>query len=281
MAQFSFIEVSYDASITSDLDMELQMERLGFIHRSQHALDQVGFWTHRQCIILLRRSQTGDIPKVSGLGFLGEHADIDRLGASFDRDSDFFVSEQYGLKTYIVQENQFQTAIDHMYNEIDMTSTSNNALKNFSGIVLDADEAIKDHFIGLGFRSTKHSANYDTLVGDVNNFSILISKKPKKSLVPTIICDTDDVFSSTAFFTAQGCDIPKFDDTTMQELNFGKLNHKIVGYNCKAFGSENSYTIENFIRNAANDIDLIVRQRSKYIHILEETVDSYYEFSTD
>ena len=50
----------------------------------------------------------------------------------------------------------------------------------------------------------------------------------------------------------------------------------------KAYGNVKVVdTIENFIRNAANDIDLIVRQRSKYIHILEETVDSYYEFSTD
>ena len=277
MAQFSFIEVSYDATITSDVDMELQMERLGFIHRSQHAMDQVGFWTHRQCIVLLRRSPIGVNPKVTGLGFLGSHDDIDRTGATFDKDSDFFVSECYGMKTYIVQENQFQSAIDHIYNEMDMVTESNNALKNFSGIVLDADEAIKDHYIALGFRTTKHSDKYDTLVGDGNNFSILISKRPKKSIVPTIICDTHDVFSSTAFFTAQGCDIPKFEDTT--ELNFGKLNHKILGYNCKAFGTENSYTIENFIKNAANDLDLIVRQRSKYIHILEETVDSYYELT--
>ena len=78
-----------------------------------------------------------------------------------------------------------------MYNEMDMITESNNALKNFSGIVLDADEAIKDHYIGLGFRTTKHSENYDTLVGDGNNFSILISKRPKKSIVPTIICDTN------------------------------------------------------------------------------------------
>ena len=118
MAQFSFIEVSYDATITSDVDMELQMERLGFIHRSQHAMDQVGFWTHRQCIVLLRRSPIGVNPKVTGLGFLGSHDDIDRTGATFDKDSDFFVSECYGMKTYIVQENQFQSAIDHMYNEI-------------------------------------------------------------------------------------------------------------------------------------------------------------------
>ena len=59
---------------------------------------------------------------------------------------------------------------------------------------------------------------------------------------------------------------------------FKELNHKIKGYNCKAWGNENSHTIENFVPGVTKDIDLIVRQRSKYIHILEETVDSYYEY---
>ena len=59
--------------------------------------------------------------------------------------------------------------------------------------------------------------------------------------------------------------------------NFGtKLNYKIRAYNCRAWGNEQSYTIENFIKVTPN-IDIIYRQRNQYLHIQESTIDSYYE----
>lgn len=276
MAQFSFIELSFDPMVTAEKDMQWQLSRLGFKHRSQHAMDLVGFWSHNNCILMIRRDSIADDPKITGLGFIGDLSDIENNNATFDKTCDFFVCDNTeGFHTYFVQENQFKKSIDDVYQRIDSTN-SPNTLGYFSGIILNQNSgALRDHYQGIGFRMTKNSDKYDTLVGDGNNFTIMCSKTPKQSTVPTIVIDTPDVFRATAWFVTQGFDIPNFEN---QELNFGKLNHKIKGYNCKAWGNENSHTIENFVPGVTKDIDLIVRQRSKYIHILEETVDSYYEY---
>lgn len=276
MAQFSFIELSFDPMVTSEKDMQWQLRRLGFKHRSQHAMDIVGIWSHNQCILMVRRDSIADDPRITGLGFLGKFEDINRTNAEFDRTSDFFVCDNTeGFKTYIVQENQLNESIEDVYKPID-TTNSVNAFGSFSGIILNLNSnSLRDHYQELGFRMTKNSDKYDTLVGEGNNFTIMCSKLPKQSIVPTIVIDTQDVFRATAWAVTQGFDIPTFEQ---QDLTFGKLNHKIKGYNCKAWGNETSYTIENFIPAVANNIDIIVRQRSKYIHILEETVDSYYEY---
>ena len=69
-------------------------------------------------------------------------------------------------------------------------------------------------------------------------------------------------------------DLPEFE--LIQNENFGtKLNWKIHTYNCKAWGNENSYTIENMLE--FTNADLIFRQRKNYLKIKEHTVDSYYE----
>ena len=92
--------------------------------------------------------------------------------------------------------------------------------------------------------------------------------------VPSIICDTDDVFTTTANYVSNGVELRKFDND--RDLDFGDLNHKIRGYNCNAVGNENSYTIENLIPNAAPNLDIIFRQRKQYLNISESTLDTYY-----
>ena len=239
-------------------------------------MDMVGFWSHNSCILMVRRDSIASDPCITGLGFIGSIVDIDNNQATFDKTCDFFVCDNTeGFKTYFVQENQFKNSIENVYERIDTTNTVN-TLGFFSGIILNLNSsAMRDHYQSIGFRMTKNSDKYDTLVGDGNNFTIMCSKLPKQSTVPTIVIDTQDVFRATAWFVTQGFTMPTF---KQQLLNFGKLNHKIKGYDCKAWGNENRYTIENFIPGVANNIDIIIRQRSKYIHILEETVDSYYEY---
>ena len=276
MAKFSFLELSFDPKITSEIEIEKNLSTLGFAHRSQHGMDLVGFWSHDSCIILLRRDTINSTPRITGIGLIGNLNDIEMHNATFDRTSDFFVCDNtQGFKTYLVMENQLGDDLREIYQPIDMISQTN-FLSKFSGIVLNCNTgAVRDHYQALGFRMTKNTNNYDTLVGPENNFTIMCSKSQKKSVVPTIICDCHDVFKATAYFSSQNCDLQKFED--QPELNFGHLNHKILGYNCRAWGNENSYTIENFIQNAINNTDIIIRQRNKYIHILEETIDSYYE----
>lgn len=277
VAKFAFLEISYDTSITSDEEFSVYMTQFGFVLRSIHAMEQTGFWTHGQAIFLSRKTNIGTQPTITGLGLIGTVADITNINAVFDVTTDFFVADNgKGFKTYIIQENQLDKNVVGTYNIIDLKTKSDDAIKQFSGIILNSNSnMVRDHYQALGFRMTKNSDNYDTLVSEVNNFSLLLCKKDREIQVPTIIADTDDIFKSTAYFVSKNCDIPTFQEPPAE--GFGKLTFKINGYNCRAWGNENSYTIENFIKDFCGRIDFIVRQRRKYLHILEHTVDSYYE----
>ena len=78
MAEFSFIEISYDPSVVSPKVMNNQLSRLGFIHRTQHTYGPVGFWNLNNCIILLRSDDSKQSAHISGIGFNGNVEDIDR-----------------------------------------------------------------------------------------------------------------------------------------------------------------------------------------------------------
>lgn len=48
MAEFSFIEITYDPFINDKESVYDSLKRIGFTHRSQHAMDFVGFWSLRK-----------------------------------------------------------------------------------------------------------------------------------------------------------------------------------------------------------------------------------------
>ena len=129
-----------------------------------------------------------------------------------------------------------------------------------------------EHYETIGFTIENDTEKYTTLLSPSKRFSILCAKHKSEKI--TIISDTEDVFQATAFFIANEFDMPEF--ILPKESNFdSKLHWKIQTYNCKAWGNENSYTIENMLE--FTNADLIFRQRKNYIKIKEDTVDSYYE----
>ena len=82
-----------------------------------------------------------------------------------------------------------------------------------------------------------------------------IKTRGEDSVIQTLSVNTH---TSVLFFSTEG------------------LVYKIKAYNCRAWGNEKSYTIENFIEGIAPNIDIIFRQRNQYLHIQETTLDSYY-----
>lgn len=240
-------------------------------------MNAVGFWNHKECIFLVRKIDNNKSPYISGIGMLGDINDIDVLGAEFDRTSDFFkVSTNFGLDTYIIQENQIDPDIENSYMIVDSTTPSLSAFNNFTGIKLSCFGAlVKDHFVKLGFSFYDVSENYAKLISPNKKFTIMCLKDDCiNNNVPTVLVDTHDVFKATAFFTSTDLSIPKFD--LENQSSFGKLDYKINAYNCKAWGNEDSYTIENFLNNVFEGLDIIFRQRKQYLHIQETTLDSYY-----
>ena len=274
MAEFSFIEITYDPFINDKESVYDSLKRIGFTHRSQHAMDFVGFWSLRKCIIMLREDNTNTTPAVTGLGFIGDVDDITNLKAVLDTSSDFFkVENTNGLDTYIIQENQIGRSLELCYTSIDALTPSHKHLQHISGIkiVHNSPEMI-EHYKTIGFTIENDTKKYTTLLSPSKRFSILCAKHKSEKI--TIISDTEDVFQATAFFIANQFDLPEFDIEKESKFD-AKLHWKIQTYNCKAWGNENSYTIENMLE--FNNMDLIFRQRKNYIKIKEDTVDSYYE----
>ena len=57
---------------------------------------------------------------------------------------------------------------------------------------------------------------------------------------------------------------------------FGRLAHKIKGYNVKAWGNEESHSLENVIPAVDNfPTDIIFRQRRQYLKINQYTLEYY------
>ena len=162
------------------------------------------------------------------------------------------------------------------YTEANSRSNPENGLNYVSGIVYNSTDArMRDFYQELGFRFTKTGDNYYTFMSANNRFSIMMDLQNNDGKVPSIICDTDDVFKTTANYVANKVPLKKF-KIEPAKLEFGEMNHKIVGYNCNGDGNENSYTIENLIPNAAPNLDIIFRQRKQYLNISETTLDTYY-----
>ena len=280
MAEFSFIEISYDPTTVSTAVVSDSLTALGFVHRSQHVNNVVGFWNLRACIVLLRADDSNMPAHITGIGFNGTVEDVKRTGSVLDTDSDFFCSYNgAGLRTYIVQEKQLQhtgNGLAASYSVVDSSSNDLTHLEYISGIKINCHnaEAI-EHYIKLGFRYTDVSDNYGKLTCENNRFTIMLDKRVESCDVPTVICDTHDVFDATAYFLSAGIELKQFNHNVHQ--NFGdELNYKIRAYNCRAWGNERSYTIENFVEGTGHGIDIIFRQRNQYLHIHETTIESYY-----
>ena len=280
MAEFSFLEFSYDPSVTATEDITDYLTKLGFIHRSQHKSEIVGFWNLKSCILLLRKTHDFNAGSITGIGFNGNENTIQELDCEFDPSSNLFVcNNEHGIKTYLLDENQihhFKPELSETYRVIDHETKGLKHMEYISGVRMEGyNDSIIEHYARLGFKYSDVSENYAKLICENNRFTIMLDKRKNTNEIKTVICDTHDVFDATAYFTSQNIKLKRFNHNVHQ--NFGtKLNYKIRAYNCRAWGNEKSYTIENFIYGVAPGLDIIYRQRNQYLHIQETTLESYY-----
>ena len=107
MAEYSFLEISYDPNVSNTEDVHETLGTLGFIHRSQHRSGVVGFWTLRTCLFMLRTNNSNRAPYVSGVGFIASTEEIEYCEADFEADSGFNkINTDSGLNIYLIQESQ-------------------------------------------------------------------------------------------------------------------------------------------------------------------------------
>jgi hypothetical protein len=277
MANFGFLEYSFNPNNSNKEDIFTSLNRLGFVHRSQHHSQLTGFWVQNSTILSLRETPLVDQPGVSGLGLIVSREKIEQLMPEYDSSNNLFVkSDCCGLRILLATEEQIASLGDNGYRVVDRREYITPGLEFFSGILYDcSDPAVIEFYKSLGFKVTKVGKIYSTLLSNENRFSLLMNRHTNTGRVTTAVCDVTDVFYTTSCYTVLGVPLKQFDiDSSI--LNFGnKLNYRIVGYNCAAFGNADSYTIENYIPNALPNMDLIFRMRKQYLNITEQTLKFY------
>ena len=278
-AEYSFIEYSYNEKIIATDIVEQKLTDLGFTKRTRNEEGTISLWTQQLCIFVLRNTQQQLEPGITGIGLSCPLDVINHLGAQYEMESGMYI---YPLgernRLLLMPENEFEDMKKTLSKTIPRTGEiATNGLNYISGVIFNSTEPrMMDVLQDIGFRFTRSTTNYNVLMSSNNRFTLLLNKTSSDGNWPTMICDTDDVFSATASMIAMKVKLRKF-DVDNNKLKFDKLNHKIKGYNCHAVGNQDSYTIENLAEKALPNFDLIFRQRKQYLHIREDTLGFYYE----
>lgn len=278
MIDFSFIEYSFDPTVTNRETIHTNLNKMGFIHRSQHNSAPVGFWSQNQSIILLREIEDGLEPRISGIGFNIPLTTLELIAdsLSLENSNAFSITMSNSLRILFVPEDWTEMFLTNDYTLIDKNRYNTTGLENFTGIIInDSGSEVIEYFETIGFKLSKESDRYQSLVSLNRRFTVVLDRSKSDGKVASVIADTNDVFKTTACFTVTNVPLRKF-DINKEELNFGKLNHKIIGYNCLAIGNEEKFTIENFVDRAFGITDLIFRMRKQVLHVTEQTLKVYY-----
>lgn len=279
-ADYSFFEYSFDSLLYSSDELAETLASLGFTCVSMHVSGKVSVWSHNLCIIMLRDCAGIASPRITGLGFIADSDLIDSLDPKHDVDTDMWVTgDKNGMRILLINENDIsvlRSGLTEKYTPTGTEFTRNAGLEFVSGMVYNSvDRHMLDFYQNIGFKFTKSTDRFNTLLGANSRFTILCDKVVQDSAVRAIVFDTPNVFSATAFFTANGLQHRRFYNKSSS--NVGELNHKVKGYNCIAFGNENSYTIENFIPQALPGVDFVYRQRKQYFGLEDPIVEHYRE----
>jgi hypothetical protein len=276
MSNFSFIEYSFDPNKNNPEEIFSSLNRLGFVQRNIHASNKSSMWTQHQCIILLREHTNIAVPCVTGVGIVVDESTLTD-SYHFDEDCGMLVAhDPNNFRILAMPELSLSKMIAHGYTVIDKKQYETTGLEYFSGIVYNTtDSNVITFYENLGFKYTRNSDRYDTLMSTNNRFTLLLNKKNNSNSVNIVYADTSDVFKTTSCYTVAGFNSREYTiDKT--NLNFGiNLNYKITGYNCIAKGNQESYTIENIVREPLPGFDLVYRTRKQYLHIEEEIVDTH------
>jgi len=278
MPNVSFIEYSFDPYKLDPESIYSSLNRLGFVQRNLHTSNQSGMWTQNQCIILLRETNNANEPHVSGLGLVLSEDQVDFPKDYFDEECGMYVThDPNGFRILSMPEKNLSKMISYGYQIIDKRVYDTPGLEYFSGVVYNTYSAdILNFYQSIGFKCSKSSGKYDTLMSKNNRFTLLLSKHDDSGAVDVVYTDTSDVFKTTCCYTVAGFNFKDY-AVDQSKLNFGTpLNYKIAGYNCAAFGNQNSYSIENSVKEPVPNLDLIFRSRKQHLHINEDIVEYHY-----
>jgi hypothetical protein len=273
MFDFSFVEYSYNPNTISADQIRSQLKLLGFVHRTQHRNNSVGFWVQNNCILLVREHQHQLVPGISGIGFIADCEDF-LPDTVKDPDSDICCKVVNGMRLLFVPATQMITLMTNNFETVDNSPYKMQGLEYISAVMYNMDVTSEEEFKVLGFTNSKSSDTLRSIASKNKRLSIIINNSFNVDK-RTIYIDTADLFYAAACLELAGVSSKSSTGSNVPD-GFGNLAHKIVGYQCSAAGNSNSYSIEKFYPDVLPNTDLILRMRKQYININEQALLSYY-----
>jgi len=244
---------------------------LGFNQASIHKTSGATFWHNRNCIVLLRPANTDGL---SGVSFVTTENIINSANAVYDDVTGWF-SFGNKLKIYLQTEDQIKTVIQNEY-QASPVNNFDTGVDKFGGVVLNINELCDTNLLTVLELKEFSNDRYTKFVSK-NNFSLYFDKQNDTSK-PTVFVDCFDIFKNIALLSLDSSiQMKKYNQ---QQNNFGKLTHKINGYDCIAEGNKDSYSIEKMILDTPSNVNFVLRQRSKKLHINETMLHRHYELNT-
>lgn len=278
MANFAFIEYSYNSSIENEDVVFDRLNQLGFSLRSKHNFQPVTFWSQGTSILMLRDDEQLPVSgQITGIGLVASRDDIVSHHDSVPCPvTDFFKINfpVMGFNLYLLEEGTLGSLTELTYTRVDddFYKVKGHNIMCFSGIEFDSDnERLKNVLESLGF--VDDSSNRNRFISPNKSFTVLFRFKGNNKAT-SLICDTQDIFKTTASMSFNGVNFLKIDQ---EPEGFKELTHKIIGYDCAVFGNYNTHSIEKYIPiEPGFNASLIARQRKQFTK-LEDTTFEYYD----
>jgi len=252
-----------------------RLTKLGFTQRSKHAVSNVEVWVQARAIIIVQPDYTySGVGQIMGLGVVSKAHPMDEIDNVFlDERTDFYAREcDNGFKFYFTETE----SLTHLYKVTNSAPAVTSGMNAFGGLVISSTDTDFKAILTQIADKQENSEKYTKFIFK-NKFTIFL-RDDRDEGVELAVAETVDVFSTTSYISARGIRTVQFDDLDVSK--FGTLAHKIKGYNCKPFGNEHSYSIENYIPKEDFNVDLVFRSRKKYIKIKEDTLNYYESIET-
>ena len=275
MADAVFLEYWFNPERNPYQPIAERLETLGFTQRSKHAVSNVEVWVQARAILLLKPDYLFSLEgQIMGLGTVSKDHPMDTIeNIHLDEDTDFYAREcDNGFKFYFTETD----SLTHLYKATNSAPQATSGINAFGGLVVDNTCPDFLEVLTNIVEKVEYSEKYTKFIFK-NKFTIFV-KADTGYGVTLVVAESVDVFSTTSFITARGVRTVKFDESDTSK--FGELSHKIIGYNCKPFGNEHSYSIENYIPKQNLNVDIVFRSRKQYIKIKQDTLDYYDSIET-
>ena len=272
MSNAVFIEYRFNPEINEYESIVNRLGSLGFNQRSTHSVSGVELWIQSRAIILLKPDPTfGQEGQVMGLGTLSQNHPMDFMDNIYlDEDTDFYVKEcDNGFKFYFTETDSLR----HLYKPVSKTKVKGSGINSFTGLLLDTSNSDVLSTLQQIAEKVEDAGKYTKYIFK-NKFTVFVEKKFDTG-IKLLVAESNDVFATTSYMISRGVDLLDFDITVEAGKNYGNLNTMIKGYNCRAFGSEKSYSIENYIPAKDFNVDIAYRTRKQYVKIKEATLEYY------